>query len=180
MEKREKFSKITLIFFILFLIWAILQFAAPLALPSNSVNELSGLVGVSDNDKKFENLSPPWKSLYSIGDKLCHQIEERSFIINSNQMPFCSRCTAIWIGIAIGLGFLTFYHIELDEKFIYLILLGLIPIGIDGTLQLIKVWESTNIIRVITGLLAGCITGFAIGIIIHEINEIIKKEKKKS
>ena len=133
MERREKSSRlIILIFFIPFLIWALLQFLAPMAIPTGSVNDLSGLVGVSDNDLLIEDLPAPWGSIYGCGDRLCHQKDERSFLINENQMPFCVRCTAIWLGLAIGLGFMTFYKIELDVRFLFIILIGLVPIGIDG------------------------------------------------
>ena len=179
MERRGKSSRlIILIFFIPFMAWALLQFLAPMAVPTGSVNDLSGLVGVSDNDKLFEDFPAPWGSIYECGDRLCHQKDERSYLINENQMPFCVRCTAIWLGLAIGLGFMVFYRMELDIRFLVIILIGLVPIGIDGVGQLLGFWESTNIVRVITGLLAGGVCGVAIGLIIDEINEL-KKEKKK-
>ncbi|PNX51737.1 MAG: hypothetical protein BV456_02085 [Thermoplasmata archaeon M8B2D] len=115
-----------------------------------------------------------------MGDRLCHQKAERSFFINGNQMPFCARCTAIWLGIAIGLGFMIFYKIELNEKFVLLIILALVPIGLDGTGQLFGFWESNNIIRLITGLLVGFVCGIAIGIIIDESREIYNSRKRKS
>ena len=70
-----------------------------------------------------------------------------------------------------------FYKIKLDEKFLYLIMIGIIPIAIDGIGQLLNLWESTNVIRTITGLLAGIVAGIAIGVIIDEIVEM-KKTKK--
>lgn len=180
MERREKSSRlIILIFFIPFLIWIILQFLAPLALPHDSANDLSGFVGVSDNEKLIDEMPSPWNLVYGCGDRLCHQKAERSFFINDNQMPFCSRCTAIWLGLAIGLGFMTFYKIKLDEKFLILILIGLVPIGIDGVGQLFGFWESNNIIRLITGLLIGIVCGIAIGLIIDEITELRRKTKEK-
>jgi uncharacterized membrane protein len=183
MEKREKSSKSTIIIFILFLvffIWALLQFIAPLALPVGSVNKLDGMVGIGDNSEKIDNMSAPWNSIYGCGDALCHQKADRSFFVNENQMPFCSRCTAIWFGLAVGIGFMLFYKIELNEKFIFLIVLGLVPIGIDGLFQLFGFWESNNVIRVLTGLLIGVICGIAIGIIVDEVNEIIILKKTKS
>jgi len=179
MERRGKSSRIViLIFFVLFSIWILLQFLAPLFLPEGSVDDLSGLVGVSDNEELSSKMSFPWNFVYSAGDRLCHQKVERSFFINGNQMPFCSRCTAIWLGLAIGLSFMVFYRIQLDEKFLFAIIIGLVPIGVDGVGQLFGFWESTNIIRLITGLLAGGVCGITIGIIIDEIKEF-KKEKKK-
>jgi len=84
-------------------------------------------------------------------------------------MPFCTRCTAIWLGLAIGLGVMVFFTIRLDEKFLFIILLSLAPIGIDGVGQLLGLWESTNLIRFLTGLLAGGVCGVAIGVIIDEV-----------
>ena len=178
MERRGKSSKIIiLIFFILFLLWGVIQFLAPLALPQGSVDDLSGYTGLSDNKEVIDTMPGPWNSVYSAGDRLCHEKAERSFFINGNQMPFCSRCTAIWLGLAIGLGFMVFYKIELDEKFLFVIIFGIVPIGVDGVGQLFGLWESTNIARVITGLAVGIICGIAIGVIIDEIREMIKSKK---
>ena len=59
MERREKYSKIALILFLIFLIWVLLQFLAPVFLPENSVDDLSGLVAISDNDHTISNMSFP-------------------------------------------------------------------------------------------------------------------------
>ena len=181
MKKRVNSSKkIILIFFVLFLIWILLQFLAPLALPSNSVKDLSGLTAVSNNEEIISKMPQPWGLMYSAGDRLCHQKAERSFFINGNQMPFCTRCTAIWLGIAIGIGVMVFYKIELDKKFLMLIILGILPIGIDGIGQLLGLWESSNSIRFATGLMIGLICGIAIGIIVDEFRKIISNRVKKS
>ena len=125
-------------------------------------------------------MSFPWNVIYKSGDRLCHQKADRSFFLNGNEMPFCSRCTAIWIGLAVGLGFMVLYVIELNEKFLVAIILSLIPIGVDGIGQLFGFWESTNFIRLITGLLAGIVCGVAIGVIIDEVKTIrVSKDSKK-
>jgi uncharacterized membrane protein len=173
MQQRAKcFRTLIFVFFALFSIWILVQFLAPIALPEGSVNGLSGLVAVSDNDAIFEDMSFPWNFAYSAGDRLCHQKTERSLFIHGNQMPFCVRCTAIWLGLAVGLGFMVFYRIQLNEKFLFVILLGIVPIGVDGVGQLFGFWESTNIIRLITGSLAGTVCGVTIGLIIDEIKEL--------
>lgn len=173
MQRRVKcFRNLIFVLFILFSLWIVLQFLAPLVLPENGIDDLSGLVVVSDNENVIDDVGFPWNFVYSVGDRLCHQKSERSFFINNNQMPFCSRCTAIWLGIAIGLGFMVFYRIQLNEKFLFLIIIGIVPIGIDGVGQLIGFWESTNLIRVITGLLVGIVCGAAIGVIVDEVKTI--------
>jgi uncharacterized membrane protein len=181
MEKRGKSSRlIILIFFIPFFIWILLQFIAPLAIPYSTLDDLTGNTVVSDNDIIIDKLPVPWNSIYSCGDSLCHQKAERSFFINENQMPFCVRCTAIWMGFAIGLGIMIFLKINLDQKFFYLIIIGLLPIGVDGLGQLLGLWESLNIIRLITGLLIGIICGIAIAIIIDELVDIFPFKKTQS
>jgi uncharacterized membrane protein len=178
--RKNRLKNIIFLFFLLFSVWVLLQFLAPLALPTGSVSDLSGVVAFSDNDQVIGNMSFPWNVVYTSGDRLCHQQADRSLFLNGNEMPFCTRCTAIWFGIVLGLGFMVFFTIELNEKFVAIILLGLIPIGIDGVGQLLGFWESTNLIRFITGLLAGVVCGVAIGVIINEIKTIrIDKASKK-
>ena len=181
MQRRSKyFRSLIFIFFVLFSLWFLLQLLAPLALPKGSVSDLSGLVAISDNEDTINDMDLPWGFVYSAGDRLCHQKAERSFFINDNQMPFCSRCTAIWLGIAIGLGFMVFYKIQLNEKLLFAIILSIIPIGVDGVGQLFGFWESTNVVRVITGLLVGSACGVAMGVIVDEIKTIhIFKNIKK-
>jgi len=179
MEKRGKSSKILIfIFFLPFLIFSLLQFLAPIVLPNGSVDNLDGISAVADNEDFTNELPAPWNFIYSAGDRLCHQKYERSFIINDNQMPFCARCTAIFLGITIGLGFMIFYKINLDEKFILLIIIGLAPIAVDGFGQQFEFWESNNITRLITGTLVGFVSGIAIGIIADELLDIISSRKK--
>ncbi len=181
MQRRAKcFKSIIFVFFVFFSIWILLQFLAPIALPKGSVSDLSGLVAISDNEDTINNMDFPWNFIYSAGDRLDHQKAERSFFINENQMPFCARCTAIWLGFAIGIGLMVFYVIELNGKFLFALLISLVPIGVDGVGQLLGFWESTNILRVITGLLIGVVCGIALGVIVDEIKTIIlfKKIKK--
>ena len=119
MERRKKRLKnFVFVFFLFFFIWILLQFLAPFALPSGSVSDLSGVVGFSDNENIIQNMSFPWNIVYSSGDRLCHQRADRSLFLNGNEMPFCTRCTAIWLGIVVGLGFMVLYTIELNEKFL--------------------------------------------------------------
>jgi uncharacterized membrane protein len=178
--RKNRLKNLIFVFFLLFFVWVLLQVLAPLALPAGSVSDLSGLVAVSDNDQVIGNMSFPWNVVYGSGDRLCHQIADRSLYLNGNEMPFCTRCTAIWIGIALGLGFMVFYSIELQEKFLLAIIIGLVPIGIDGVGQLLGFWESINLIRFFTGLLAGVVCGVAIGVIIDELKTIrVDRNSKK-
>jgi uncharacterized membrane protein len=161
------------IFFLLYLVWVVLLVLAPLMIPADTLTDLSGVVGITDNAQSISGLPFPWNGVYSLGDTLCHQKAERSLFINGNEMPFCARCTAIWLGIAVGLGIMVFFMIDLDVKFFIAIIAAFIPLGIDGVGQLFGFWESTNLIRILTGLPAGIICGIALGIIYDEIRSMV-------
>ncbi len=170
MERKGKCFRSPLFFiFLVFLLWVVLLFAAPFVVPNNTLTDCSGVVFLIDNENDFSHLGFPWGQVYMIGDVMCHQRIERSFMFNENSMPFCSRCTAIWLGVVIGIGFTVFYRVTLDEKFLLFLLLCLSPIAVDGFGQVIGLWESSNLVRVITGLLAGGITGVSIGVIFDEL-----------
>jgi uncharacterized membrane protein len=177
MEKREKVSKILIIIFLLFFSFSFLQFLSPALLHTASIRDLSGLTVIVDNEELIETLPFPHSFIYAVGDRLCHQKNERSFFINENQMPFCSRCIAIWVGVSIGLAFMIFYRVALDERFLFLVIFSLVPVGIDGFGQLLGFWESTNFIRLLTGLFVGIMCGIAIGVIIDETAPLLKKRK---
>ena len=86
METRGKsFSIVILIFFIIFLLWAVLQFISPYGIPEDSVKDLSGITGILDNQEIINEMQTPWTSIYGCGDNLCHQRADRSFFINGNQ-----------------------------------------------------------------------------------------------
>ena len=135
MERREKASRAIFIIFLLSFLWSIIIIFSPVFLPENSVEDLSGQTAVVDNNFLTKNLPFPMNGVYAIGDRLCHQLDERSFFANGNQMPFCSRCTAIFVGLTMGLLFISFFKVPLDERFIFVIILSLVPIGIDGVGQ---------------------------------------------
>ncbi|RLF62622.1 MAG: DUF2085 domain-containing protein [Thermoplasmata archaeon] len=174
LQKNFRIDKIKLILFFLFLIWFILQILAPLMLPYNTIKNLSGVVGLVDNEKLIKNIPQPWSTIYLIGDILCHQKKERSYFINGNQMPFCSRCTGIFLGFAIGMlaSIILQKRICFSDKTVLFILVLMLPLIIDGTMQLFGAWESKNIIRITTGTLTGVAGSLAVSLIIDEIKNV--------
>lgn len=84
----------------------------------------------------------------------CHQLPERSFFFKGHPFPLCARCTGILIGYFIGLIYIFFFK----DLHIVLELLLIVPLIIDGTGQYLGYFRSTNIRRLITGILAGIST----------------------
>ena len=79
----------------------------------------------------------------------CHQKPERSFFINGYQLPLCARCTGI------ALGHISAIIAAQFHTFGYSIAVLLSPLAIDGTVQYLTSYESTNRKRVLTGFLYG-------------------------
>lgn len=145
-------SPVVLAAFVICLVWLALVVSAPFLVHSHTLLDLSGSVNVKDNIAQFHSLAPLPKAIYSIGDVECHQIASRSFFLNGNEMPFCSRDLGLFIGLAAGFGLAAFYRYKLNP---FLALAGLVPMGIDGGLQLVTSYESNNALRIITGIIAG-------------------------
>ena len=159
-----------LVVFILFLIWLTAILLAPVLEPAGTITfSEDGRVGIPDYQEKIDSMNGFSRAIYRIGDVMCHLKPSRSLFLLGNQFPFCARCFGIFLGMAIGAGVAVFKRMELKWWWIFV---GLIPIAIDGGLQLITSYESNNPLRLITGGLAGGLTAIAISTIIWEIREL--------
>ena len=154
--------------FVLCLVWFALVVTAPLMVPSHTLLDLSGRVGYHDNDAQFTSLSPLPHAIYWMGDGECHQIANRSYFINGNEMPFCSRDTGLFLGLVVGFGAVLFVRYRIHPV---LALLGLVPIGIDGGLQLVTSYVSNNPLRLITGFIAGAASAMLLAHFIFAFEE---------
>jgi len=180
-------------------------FLVPYMLPESSVPRLSGRANAIDysttaswgnqvhtgevgHNQPTEGLFA-WTELdafsafiYAFGDLNCHQKYERSWQINGNQMPVCTRDIGIFFGLALG-GFVfsrrglnrwtvrdsmlsifpdnrleVVYRKDLRTKAVLLLAaVAVIPLAIDGFTQMLTTYESTNSVRIITGLPFGAL-----------------------
>jgi uncharacterized membrane protein len=84
----------------------------------------------------------------------CHQLPERSFFIFGQQMAYCERDTAIYTGaFLLGLLYAVTRRRWRALPWWGFALLAL-PVIVDGSLQLVTAYESTWVLRVVTGTLA--------------------------
>ena len=175
--KRERASKAVFIIFLLTLAWFMGAAFSPYLIPSGTIDlGEDGVVGARDFTYTISQIENPLaRFFYDAGDVNCHQNSTRSFFLNENQMPFCARDTAIFLGMAIGVLMIVFYIMELN---IFWILAGLVPMAIDGGLQLIGLHTSTNFLRFMTGIIAGIVVGIALGYIVGEFSGLLKDRKK--
>ena len=80
----------------------------------------------------------------------CHTRDDRSFHIRGKKMPLCARCTGELIGIIIA----AFTYAVWTPPIAVLVMI-MLPLIIDGSVQLKTSYESNNIRRLWTGILFG-------------------------
>lgn len=91
------------------------------------------------------------EKLLRFGQQLgCHQRPDRSFFFRGHQFPVCARCTGVFIGQIIAL-ILRFF---IKPKLVICVDMSMILL-IDWMIQYLKIKESTNFKRLITGILGG-------------------------
>jgi len=110
--------------------------------------------------------------VYGFFSVTCHQKEERSFFLFDQQMPVCARCTGIYFFLLLGTVLFPLFK---KPKILWLYIF-LLPMALDGGLQLISSYESNNLLRFITGGLAGLIAPF---FIIPGLDSMFRKVKFK-
>ncbi|NPA76079.1 MAG: DUF2085 domain-containing protein [Euryarchaeota archaeon] len=160
LHRKEKQNILAYIPFILAFIWVVLLFISPALMPPNSIYlGNNGKVSIPDNTPYINAHihNPVFHAVYISGDYMCHQHADRSFFINGNQMPYCARCTGIFLGLAFGLFLAAYFRVRMGFLLYFLIL---IPMALDGGIQLITSYESTNLTRIITGMLVGTFSAF--------------------
>lgn len=96
-----------------------------------------------------------WLKWMKFGQRLgCHQKPERSFFIGSYQLPVCARCTGVFIGYLATLFLLPITKGK--EKITNIIAaIGCISMLSDWSIQALKIKESTNKRRFLSGILGG-------------------------
>ncbi len=80
----------------------------------------------------------------------CHQMPERSFFIRGYQFPVCARCTGVFLAFPFAVLFVA--------KRVKLVYGSVVMCGVmfcDWLIQFLKIKESTNVRRFVTGFIGG-------------------------
>jgi uncharacterized membrane protein len=90
---------------------------------------------------------------------MCHGLARRSLELFDVPMPICARCVGIYAGLMAGL--LLFWLIPLLRERVMrnVAVAAVAPLAIDGLTQLAQLRESTNALRLATGIIAGLAFG---------------------
>jgi uncharacterized membrane protein len=128
----------------------------------NSSNNAS-LIGEKTQDYKNDD---KWLVWMKLGERVgCHQRCDRSFFYKGMQFPVCARCTGVIIAYILALVSYIVTCIRCyvrkcsnpfySKKSKIIALTGCMTMLIDWTLQALRIKESTNERRLITGFLGG-------------------------
>ncbi|RLE81076.1 MAG: hypothetical protein DRJ52_04965 [Thermoprotei archaeon] len=116
--------------------------------------------------------------LYNISSFFCHQLPERSFFIAEYKLPVCARCTGIYLGAFFSYLLLPFLlrnkriRVGVLDTLIYIL-----PLAVDGLLQLLGLGWRNNYTRLITGALAASSTAlFAVVLALSLFFDLFKME----
>lgn len=146
------------------------QILVPLALPADTVRL-----------PMLTSLGQPSTWPYAFGALVCHQWPDRSFALAGNQLPVCERCLAVEFGMVAAFGaavvvkppsgffpsLAAFLPRRMRSPFAILAvgLALMLPMVLDGGLQLVTAYVSGTPQRFVTGFVygigqAGLVIGF--------------------
>jgi uncharacterized membrane protein len=105
--------------------------------------------------------------IFAVGSVICHQRPERSFFLDGHQLPFCARCTGLYLSAAVGLiGWvaLKIAHrwrpVAFDPRFaIRVIVIAALPTAVSFATGVIGVWDGSNITRALLAIPLGASAG---------------------
>jgi len=143
--------------------------AAPWLAEESSIRGLDGQAWSLDYPQRWEAMPLPSRLAYTLGDLVCHQKEERSYLLHGNQIPVCARDLGLLAGMVAGFALTVaaeprarlvdsaagLLHVRTKKMLVVAVALLLAPLTVDGFLQLLTAYESTNVLRSATGLLFG-------------------------
>ena len=121
------------------------------------LNTPSGLLGKAD----------------AIGYAVCHRIDLRSFHIGDRQVPLCARCTGLFLGAMLGLGYQAFFSRKRSGsppvQVIVVLVFLVFAFGVDGLNSYVSlipginsVYEPSNVLRLLTGTGVGLVIAAAL------------------
>lgn len=106
-----------------------------------------------------------WGKLRALGYAVCHQLEERSTCIHGICSPLCARCTGMYLGAILSLGYQAFKgrRAKFPPVWVIMVLVLLFGwFGVDGMNSFLHffpkfsgIYEPTNTLRLITGIGVG-------------------------
>ncbi|MBP6021424.1 MAG: DUF2085 domain-containing protein [Candidatus Methanomethylophilaceae archaeon] len=140
-----------------FLIFLVMLAAVPFVNPYGSLINLDGVPGMIDHWDIWSSRDPLTAFAYLFGDIACHQMTERSLILNGSQMAICARDYAIIAGMFAGFAILESEAVRNRMTGRRAIYAGFILIVIAAAEWCLENWGPVDsaVLRIVTGAAAG-------------------------
>jgi uncharacterized membrane protein len=90
---------------------------------------------------------------------MCHGLVHRSLELFGVPMPICARCVGVYAGLLAGLAAFPFFPTLTERAMRVVAFAAVTPLALDGLTQLTGLRESTNPLRLATGVIAGLAFG---------------------
>ncbi|HJQ40589.1 MAG TPA: DUF2085 domain-containing protein [Thermoanaerobaculia bacterium] len=100
--------------------------------------------------------SMQWRLLFRL---LCHGMPSRCIEVFGVPLPICARCMGIYGGMILGLLAFRLLPVVTEKAMRIAAFLAVTPLAVDGLTQLVRLRESTNSLRIATGIAAGLAFG---------------------
>lgn len=121
--------------------------------------------------------------IFAVGSVICHQLPERSFFIDSRQLPVCARCTGLYLSGAAGLA--AWWAVKLlrgwrpqtlprasapwntsggasaghARRAMALLLIAATPTVVSYVTGVLGVWDGSNLTRAVLAVPLGVVAG---------------------
>jgi uncharacterized membrane protein len=103
--------------------------------------------------------SPGQGLIYFLYSPFCHQIPARCFHVFGAPLAVCARCAGIYSGFFVGVGLYPlwrgFHRVELPASKVFILMS--LPIVLDSAGNFLRLWQTSNWVRLATGILWGVI-----------------------
>ncbi len=98
---------------------------------------------------------------YLLGDILCHQEQDRSFILNGSQMPVCSRDIGLVFGLMLGCLFCLSKKVTLDRRWLAISIVMMLFTIVEWFID--PYFDNLMETRFATGVVSGAGAGMFVG-----------------
>jgi len=103
--------------------------------------------------------------LWNLGYAMCHQLPERSFFYGGYQMPVCARDMGIYLGFLVVFAYWMigrrYRNGDRPDVVVFTaVMIGVLAFAVDALSSYAGLRETTNTLRLISGLLMGAAIGF--------------------
>ena len=202
LRPRMFFSKLLFGALLLSVAYSVSNVVAPYTISPGTVVDLNGAANRVDYAATWNTLWVYPEVVYYIGDAQCHQMATRTIFLNGNEMPMDARMSSMYFWASLGLLGAMFAtpstsvaqgivnalpkrvqpwlrrHLGPSVTAGVVVVLGFLPVAVDGFAQLLTTYESTNVRRFLTGIPSGWVTGLLVGVLLASIRQVDLETKE--